>query len=87
MLVSYFLTVSKSHCNLTFSGWPATATSVPLLVYSRCEADSVTDSIEYGDPSTSNRASAPVMSAITPNEATAGFGTYQQHPVSSQWQS
>lgn len=42
----------------TFSGWPATATNVPLLVYSRCEADSVTESIEYGDPSTSNRASA-----------------------------
>ncbi len=41
----------------TFSTLPATDTSVPRLVYSRWDAERVTERIEYGAPSTSNRAS------------------------------
>jgi hypothetical protein len=42
---------------LTLSGFPATATSVPRRVYSLCEAERETESSEYGEPMTSNRAS------------------------------
>lgn len=41
----------------TLSGFPATATSVPRRVYSLCEAERETESSEYGEPMTSNRAS------------------------------
>lgn len=43
--------------SLTLSGFPATATSVPRRVYSLCEAERDTESSEYGEPMTSNRAS------------------------------
>ena len=48
---------------LTFSGLPVTPTNVPRLLYSFCEADSDTESNEYGEPMTSNLASATHHSA------------------------
>lgn len=43
--------------SLTFSTFPLTPMRVPRLVYSFCDADNETESMEYGAPITSKRAS------------------------------